>query len=116
MKQASEFLLLFRFTPDFSSQPTQEELAEMQSQWGSFIGNVMMQEKLVFTHQLGFEGKQIHSDHSVNEGIVMDANQTLSGIMMVRANSIEEASEIGKNSPILHMGGTVEVRSITPMN
>ncbi|MCI5054756.1 MAG: YciI family protein [Flavobacteriales bacterium] len=116
MENVNEFMLMFRFTPNFDYQPTQEELSDMRNQWGEFIGNVVMQEKLVYTHQLGFEGKKVNSDLTVKDEIVIENNFTLGGNMVVKANSIEEATEIAKGSPILKMGGTVEIRNIIPMN
>lgn len=107
---------MFRFTPDFNRKPSPEELSEMKKLWGEFIGNVVMQEKLVYTHQLGFEGRKISPDQSVANQIVMENNYTMGGNMVVRANSIEEATEMAKGCPILKMGGIVEVRSTIPMN
>lgn len=111
----TEFMLIFRFEPNNDYQPTAAEMTEMHQSWGAFIGNIAIEEKLVSTHQLGFEGKQVAADHTVTEGIHVSDNLTLSGNMIVRANSIDEAVEMAKNCPILHMGGTVEVRSIQPM-
>ena len=115
MVQNNEFMLVFRYEPSNDYQPTAAEMNEMHQQWGAFIGNIAIQEKLVSTHQLGFEGKQIAADQSVTEGIYIANNQTLGGNMIVKANTIDEAVEMAKNCPILHMGGTVEVRSIQPM-
>ncbi len=115
MVQKNEFMLVFRLEPSNNYQPTEVELNEMHQQWGAFIGNIAIQEKLVSTHQLSFEGKQISSDKSVTEGIHISESQTLGGNMIVRANSLDEAVEMAKNCPILVMGGTVEVRTIQPM-
>jgi hypothetical protein len=115
MVQQNEFMLLFRFTPDFSKQPTASELNEMHQRWGAFIGKIAIREKLVSTCQLGFEGIQISSDQSVQEGLLIAAGQTVGGIMIVRAQSMAEATDLAKDCPILLMGGTVEVRSIQPM-
>jgi hypothetical protein len=115
MVQAQEFMLLFRFEPNFTYQPTETEMAEMHQQWGSFIGGLAIQERLVSTHQLGFEGKRIFADSTVQEGINIAENQTLGGNMIVKANSLDQAVELAKGCPILHMGGNVEVRTITPM-
>lgn len=116
MKKENQFMLLFRYTPDFNHQPTPEELSEMHNQWGAFIGEVALQEKLVYTHQLGFEGKQVNANLNIKDEIVIADNHTLGGNMVIKANSIEEATTIAKNCPILQMGGTVEVRNIIPMN
>jgi len=108
-------MMIFRFTPNFEYEPTAEELTQMKEQWGSFIGNIAIQEKLISTYQLGFEGKQVSADLSTSEGISISENQTLGGNMVVKANSLEEVTTMAKDCPILKMGGTVEVRSIIPM-
>lgn len=115
MKSSKEFMLLFRFEPNFNFQPSAEEEALMHQQWGAYIGGLAIQEKLVGTHQLGFEGVKISADQSVNDGILIAENQTMAGNMVVKANSIQEAVEIAKGCPILMMGGNVEVRDILPM-
>ena len=65
MKKEQNFMMIFRFTPNFEYQPTPQELAEMQQQWGRFIGNLALKEKLVNTYRLGFQGKQVSTDLSV---------------------------------------------------
>lgn len=115
MTQAKEFMLMFKFEPT-NDQPTQEQLEEMQKQWGEFIGNIAIQGKLVNTYQLGFEGMQVFADQTTKEGIQIAEGQTLSGNMVLKADSLEVATELAKKCPILLMGGTVEVRSIIPMN
>ncbi len=109
-------MMVFRYTPNPEYRPTAEEIAQMKQDWGSFIGNIAIKEKLESTHQLGFEGKQIAADLTVSEGILIADTKMVSGTMIVKANSLEEAVEMAKDSPILKMGGTVEVRSIIPMN
>lgn len=113
--QEKEFMLMFRFEPT-NEQPTQEQLEEMQKQWGEFIGHIAMQGKLVSTYQLGFEGMQIMGDQTTKEGIQVAEGQTLSGNMVLKAQSLEVATELAKKCPILLVGGSVEIRSIIPMN
>jgi hypothetical protein len=115
METKKEFMLLFRYEPNNEYQPTEAEMNQMHQSWGSFIGNIAVQEKLVSTHQLGFEGTQIFADKSLKEGIYLSDNQMVGGNMILKANSIEEAVEMAKKCPILEMGGSVEVRSIQPM-
>lgn len=115
MVQTNEFMLVFRYEPNQNYQPTEVELNEMHQQWGAFIGNIALQEKLVSTHQLSFEGKQLLADKSVLDGVHIANNQMVAGNMIVKANTIDEAVEMAKNCPILLMGGTVEIRTIQPM-
>jgi hypothetical protein len=114
-QQQNEFMLVFRYEPNMNYQPTEAELAEMGQQWGAYFGSIAGQGKMVSTHQLGFEGKQIAANGSVAEGIHIANSQTVGGNLIVKADTIEEAIEFGKQCPILLMGGTVEVRSIQPM-
>lgn len=115
MKTEKTFMMVFRYTPNSEYTPTAEEIAQMKEAWGSFIGNIAIKEKLESTHQLGPEGKQISADLSVSNGILISENKTISGNMIVKANSLDEAVEMAKYSPILKMGGSVEIRNIIPM-
>jgi len=108
--------MIFSYTPNPEYKPKAKEIEKMKQDWGSFIGNIAITEKLVSTHQLGFEGKKIANDLSISEGVLISENKTISGNMIVKANSLDEAVEMAKNSPILKMGGSVEVRNIIPMN
>ena len=115
MDKLKEFMLLFRFEPT-QAEPAQEQENEMHKQWGAFIGGVAAQGKLVSTHQLGFEGRQIGAGQTVDEGIHIAEKQTTGGNMVLMAASMDEAVDLAKKCPILSMGGTVEVRDIVPMN
>ena len=115
MTQGKEFMLLFRYEPSNDYQPTEAEMNEQHQQWGAFIGNIAIQEKLVSTYQLGFEGNQIMPDKSIILGSYIAEKQMIGGNMTVKANSLEEATDMAMNCPILTIGGTVEVRIINPM-
>ncbi len=115
MTQLKEFMLLFRFEPS-NEEPTQEQLNEMHKQWGTFIGSIAMQGKLVSTHQLGFEGVKIAADQSTENGFHVSDGLTVAGNMVLKAETLEDATNLAKACPILYMGGNVEVRSVIPMN
>jgi hypothetical protein len=115
MVQQKEFMLLFRYEPSNDYQPTEAESQEQHQQWGAFIGNIAIQEKLVSVHQLGFEGKRLSPSKNIEEGIYTAHNQLVGGNMIVKAKDIAEAVEMAKPCPILAMGGTIEVRDIMSM-
>ncbi|MEL7222583.1 MAG: YciI family protein [Bacteroidota bacterium] len=115
MNELKNFMMIFRFEPNNEYQPTPEEQAQQRQQWGAFIGQLAISEKLVSTHQLGFGGKQLKADLSTVEGVNIAEGYTVGGNMIVRANTIDEVIGIAKGCPILNMGGTVEVRDIMPM-
>ena len=115
MKTEQTFMMVFRYSPNPEYQPTPQEIKQMKEDWGSFIGNIAIKEKLESTHQLGFNGKQISADLNVSDGILISESKIISGNMIVKANSLDEAVTMAKDSPILKMGGSVEVRNIIPM-
>jgi len=115
MTDSKNYMMIFRFEPNPEARPTEEEIQMQRQMWGQFIGNIAIKEKLVGTNQLGFTGKTISADKTVTEGINMDKGIVMGGNMIVAANSMEEAAEMAKDCPILHMGGTVEIRDIMPM-
>jgi hypothetical protein len=115
MTTTNEFMLVFRLEPNFDYQPTAEELGQMQQQWGAYFGGLAEQGKFVSTNQLGFEGVQVFADKTTRDGIHIAEKQTLGGNVIIKADSMDEAIEIAKKSPILLMGGNVEVRNILPM-
>lgn len=115
MNQTKEFMLLFRFNPANMGTPSPEAAAASQQQWGGFIGNLALQEKLVNTQRFDFNGQCITADQSIHEGANMTGGEAVSGYMVVKANTYGEATSIGQECPILQMGGSVEVREIVPM-
>ncbi len=115
MTNEQTFMMIFRYSPNPNYNPTPEELQQIKEDWGSFIGHIAIQEKLESTYQLGHDGKQISTDLSVSDGIRISESKMISGNMIVKANSIDEAVTMAKECPILKMGGSVEVRNIIPM-
>ena len=116
MNQTQEYMLIFRFEPNNDYQPTAEEQAAQAASWGKFIGGIALQEKLVNVQQLGFDGHIIKADDTSSPSLYQVNNEIMGGNMVVKAASIEEAIALGKDCPILSAGGSVEVRSIMPMN
>lgn len=114
MENLKDYMLLFRMMPS-DQQPTPEQMNAMQQEWGMFIGGIAAQAKLVSTSRLGFDGNIIDKKGSVSNGINVANNETLSGNMIVKATTIDEATEIARGCPVLAMGGSVEVRNIIPM-
>lgn len=112
-----EFVLIFRndFHPEVKFSP-----AEMQAilmKWQNWMGGLAAQNKLANRgNRLGAEGKTVSAGNVVTNGPYVEIKEMLSGYIIVRANSIDEAAEIAKACPILDVGGNVEVRDIIPMN
>jgi hypothetical protein len=57
-------------------------------------------------------GLIVTSDKTVTDGPFPEAKEMIGGYIMIEADSIQSASELAKNCPVLNFGGRVEVRRI----
>jgi len=113
-EEEKEFILIFRnvYNPDYKPSPEQMNAGILQ--WKNWIGNVASKGKFVSTNRLGFQGKVINAK-TIAPGPYTSNKESVGGYMLIKANSIEEASNFAKDCPILKMGGSVEIRDILKM-
>ncbi len=114
MDNLKEYMLIFRMQ-NSSQKPSETEQKIMHEQWGKFIGSISGQSKLVSTTRLGFEGAVIDSNLNKTNSIYSSDEITVSGNMILKASSLQEASALAEACLILNIGGSVEIRSILPM-
>lgn len=112
-----EFLLIFRReTMGEDKQMSPEEIQAMMKPWQDWIGGIAAQNKLVTAgNRLESGGNVIKPNNLVTNGPFVEIKEVLGGYTIIKANSLEEATELSKGCPILHVGGSVEVRAIIPM-
>ena len=108
-----EFILIFRHE-DGSKIASPEQMQEWMKQTMDWIGGIAAQNKFVSGTGLPFaDAKVVHHGNMVTNGPFGDIKETLGGYVIVRADSVEEAVEFAKGSPVLQgEGNTVEVRKI----
>lgn len=111
MKNKTLFMMLFKYQPDAVKLSAEEE-ATVANAWGQFIGNIALKEKLVSTYQLG-QHKQLVGHQTKSS--TPTSKEIIGGNMVIKANSMEEACALAQKSPILQMGGYVEIKTIIPM-
>src|SRR5579872_4470377 len=117
IKEMKEFVLIFRSDALPEVKLTPEGTMIISEQWQNWIGGIVAQDKLVARgNRLGNEGKTVKPNNVVINGPYAEIKEMLGGYTIIRADSIEEATEIAKGCPILEVGGNVEVRDIILMN
>lgn len=94
------------------ASPEQIELWMKQTM--DWIGTIAAQNKFVAGIGLPFtDAKVVGSDKVVTNGPFGDIKETLGGIILVKAASVEEAVSFAKGCPVLQgEGNTVEVRRV----
>jgi hypothetical protein len=109
------FMMIFRFEPNFSHQPTKQEVETQQQTWGSWIGNLAASGKMVETNRFDFKGKIVAANKTVSESYYAPENKMVSGYMTVKVATEDEVVEIAKECPIALLGGFTEIREIVAM-
>src|SRR4051812_7265754 len=114
----NEFLLIFRNEP--AAPPTNlspEQIQARMKPWQDWIGGLAAQNKLVTGgNRLDHNGRIVKPNNIVTNGPYVELKEAVGGYTIIKADSLEEATELSKGCPILHIGGSVEVRAIIPMN
>ncbi len=113
-----EFLLIFRREDsNYAEKMSPEQIQSMLKPWQDWIGGIAAQNKLVTAgNRLESDGKVVKPNNLVTNGPFVEIKEVLGGYTIIKANSLEEATEMSKGCPILQVGGSVEVRAIIPMD
>jgi hypothetical protein len=108
-----EFILIFRHQ-DGSKLASPEQMQIWMKQTMDWIGSIAAQNKFVGGNGLPFDdAKVVHHKNVVTNGPFGEIKETIGGYIIVKAESVDEAVELAKGSPVLQGdGNTVEVRKI----
>lgn len=111
-----DFLFVFRNDYKAIEQRSPEEMQNSMKKWMDWMGNFAAQNKLIDRgNRLHSAGKLVNPGNVITDGPYADIKELIGGYTLVRAESLDDATEMAKNCPILDIGGTVEVREINPM-
>jgi hypothetical protein len=106
---------LFVFRTDYNTMPksSPEEMQAMTKRWMDWIGGIAAQNKLTDRgNRLYPSGKVVKADNIIADGPYTEIKEAIVGYSIVKADSIEEATELAKGCPVLTIGGNLEVREI----
>ncbi len=107
-----EFALIFRLTDISDSQPSPEQIQERMN----WLGSIAAQNKLVDKGNTLLpapeSAKTVKPDNVVTDGPYTEIKEFISGYIIVRAETIDEAVEMAKGNPIFKIGGNIEVREV----
>jgi len=113
-----DFVLIFRgVNDDPSNQLSPQQMQDIMTNWQNWMGGIAAQNKLASRgYRLGDEISTLKPGNVITDGPYAEIKEMLSGIIVVKADSLAEAKEIAKGCPILTVNGSVEVRSVIVMN
>lgn len=108
-----EYILIFRHE-DGSKIASPEQMQIWMKQTMDWIGSIAAQNKFKSGTGLPFDNaKVVHHKGIVTNGPFGEIKETIGGFIIVKADSVDEAVEFAKGSPVLQGdGNTVEVRKL----
>lgn len=106
-----EFALIFR-TNDINFKPSPEQMQERMN----WLADIVAQGKLVDKGNtlLPIPGSAVtvHTNNVITDGPYTEIKEFVSGYIIVKTDSIEDAVELAKANPIFKIGGNIEVREL----
>lgn len=108
-----EFALIFRLKDISDFKPTPEQMQERMN----WLAGIASQNKLVDRGNtlLPFAGsaKTVKRNNVITDGAYTEIKEFISGYIVVKADTIDEAVEMAKENPVFEqVGGSIEVREV----
>jgi hypothetical protein len=108
-----DFMLIFRQPSYDYSNTSPNEMQALAKKWQDWAGGISAQGKLVSNgNRLALEGKVLKTGGVVTDGPFVETREILGSFIIVKADSLEEATTLAHGCPALEAGGSVEIRPI----
>lgn len=108
-----EFMLLFRQPSYDYSTASPREMQALKEKWQNWVGGIAAQGKLGSNGpRLATEGKVLKSGGVVTDGPFVEIRERLGSFIIVKAESLEEATTLAHGCPAVDANGSVEIRQI----
>ena len=109
-----EYLLLMRGGTPAANKTEEENKAEMQA-WGAYMGKLSQSGQFVTGLPVVAGGKTVSASGVSNEAVSSAKEGIVGGYLIIKADSLDAATDIAKECPHIANKGNVEVREIAPM-
>jgi hypothetical protein len=109
-----EFVLLFRMPAPPKDRP-EEQRKLVFAQWQNWFGGISAEGRLVRSKRLGPSGKVLRESGVITDGPFAEMKEQLGGLIIILAETLDEATTLAHGCPALKVGGTVEIRPVIPI-
>jgi hypothetical protein len=108
-----EFMLLFRFPNVDDNTMSNEDFQAIAKKWKNWSGGIVGQGRLV-SHgpRLDVAGKVLKAGGIITDGPFVEIREYLGSFVIVKAESLDEATTLAHGCPVLEQGGSVEIRPV----
>jgi hypothetical protein len=85
----------------------------LAKKWQDWVGGIAAQGKLADNGpRLSLEGKVLKAGGVITDGPFVEIREMLGSFIIVKAESLEEATTLAHGCPALDSGGSVEIRPV----
>ena len=108
-----DFMLLFRQPSYDYSKASPNEMQALAKKWQDWAGGIAAQGKLSSNGpRLALEGKVLKAGGVITDGPFVEIREMLGSFIIVKADSLEEATTLAHGCPALDANDSVEIRPI----
>jgi hypothetical protein len=108
-----DFMLLFRQPSYDHSSISPQDFKTLAKKWQDWVGGIAAQGKLASNGpRLALEGKVLKAGGIVTDGPFVEIRERLGSFIIVKADSLDEATTLAHGCPALDVNGSVEIRPI----
>jgi hypothetical protein len=107
-----EFALIFRLKDISDFKPSPEQIQERMNWLGGIAAQNKLADKGNTLLPIPGSAKTVKPNNVVTDGPYTEIKEFISGYVVVKADSIDEAVEMAKGNPIFKIGGNIEVREV----
>ena len=112
----NEYLLIIhRDLINKDASPSPQQMQEAIKPFQDWIGGIAAQNKLVTAPKRWDLAGKVVKGNVVTDGPYAEIKESVGGMVLIRAESYEEAAEIAKGCPVLKWGAVVEIRMAVPV-
>ncbi len=113
----ANFIFVYRNGRDACESMSPEEMQQVLQRWNAWVGEGLRQGWMLEPGDgLKREGRVVNADRVVTDGPFIEVKEVVGGFSIVRAESLDAASELARGCPIFQRGGFVEVRPLRGFN
>jgi hypothetical protein len=106
------YLVLFREPDGRTEKHSDEEVATHQTNWKAWMEKYGKAGNLAGGSGLTLNGRIIKGAE-ISEGTHKTGTEIVGGFLLLKASSLDEATDIARTCPIYEFGGYAEVREMT---
>ena len=108
-----EFALIFRLKDIADFKPSPDQMQERMNWLGSIAAQNKLADKGNTLLPIPGSAKTVKPNNEVTDGPYTEIKEFISGYIVVKAETIDEAIEMAKGNPIFEqVGGSIEVREV----